>query len=128
MSRSSAGGNRRPPRIKIYRPRWRNGRLGGLKNLCPCGRAGSNPALGTEALLERHLAAALAARGPALSHHLVACPEGLREPTAERAWGLARTAAAQPDHLLGASLRVLREPRGQEGQDQDDDAEGNDAC
>ena len=27
-------------------PRWRNGRLGGLKNLCPYGRAGSNPALG----------------------------------------------------------------------------------
>ena len=32
-----------------------------LKNLCPYGRAGSNPALGT-ASLERHLAAALAAR------------------------------------------------------------------
>ena len=31
------------------RPGWRNGRRGGLKSLCPKGRAGSNPAPGTTA-------------------------------------------------------------------------------
>ena len=29
-------------------PGWRNGRRGGLKSRCPSGRAGSNPAPGTE--------------------------------------------------------------------------------
>src|SRR4051794_2972577 len=77
--------------------------------------------------LERHLVAALAAGFAALGDGLVARPEGLREPAAERARSLARTAAAQPDHLLGALLRASGEPRGQEGHDQDDDAEGDDA-
>ena len=31
-------------------PGWRNGRRGGLKILCPQGRVGSNPTLGTSAL------------------------------------------------------------------------------
>ena len=45
-------------RCSAARPRWRNGRLGGLKNLCPYGRAGSNPALGIRGKRKRYLWAA----------------------------------------------------------------------
>ena len=36
--------------LKDTSPGWRNGRRGGLKILCPYGRAGSNPAPGTNKL------------------------------------------------------------------------------
>src|SRR4051794_2234356 len=106
MSRSSAAAIRRPPRIDAPPAQvaeWQTRRSQKPLSSRACGFE-SRPG---HYELERHLAAALAARFAALGNGLVACPEGLREPAAEGAWGLARTAAAEPDHLLRASLRAL---------------------
>ena len=73
--------------------------------------------------LERHLAAALAAGAAALGDRLLAGLERLAQPAAERTRSLARAAAAEAEHLLAAALGMAREARGEEGQDQQHDAE-----
>src|SRR5262245_32961248 len=76
----------------------------------------------TRAYLERHLRAALAAGAGALRHRLVGGGEGLAEPAAELARRLGRAAATEADRPFRAVLRLAREAREQEGQDQQQDA------
>src|SRR4051794_15381993 len=76
---------------------------------------------------ERHLAAPSPAGARALGDGLVGRGERLAQPLAELAGGLARAATARADDPFAAVFRVPGQAREQEGEDQQDDAEGDDS-
>ena len=86
-------------------------------------REGARAAPGPRQPLERHLRAPAAARAAALRHRLLRGRERLAEPAAERSGRLAGAAAADAEHLLAAALRMTRQARSKEREDQQQDAE-----
>ena len=86
-------------------------------------REGARAAPGPRQPLERHLRAPAAARAAALRHRLLRGRERLAEPAAERSGRLAGATAADAEHLLAAALRMTRQARSKEREDQQQDAE-----
>src|SRR3954447_12919859 len=76
---------------------------------------------------ERHLAAPSPAGARALGDGLVGRGERLAQPLSALAGGLARAAPSRADDPFAAVLRVPGQAREQEGEDQQDDAEGDDS-
>src|SRR4051812_36010075 len=78
--------------------------------------------------LQRHLAARPPSGLGALVGRAIGLREGLAQPAAERAGSFAARARAGPEGLAHAALRPARAAGGQEGEDEEQDAHGDDGC